>query len=251
MGYERPVSGLVAALGRRSQRAVVVGANTGFYCLVLGLDPNGPRVDAVEPWPPAIERLRDNLDLNDVADRVLVWPVAAGSDEGTMPLYVPPPLADDWPFEMSASLSVTYRQQHEHILDVPVTTVDAIREAGVTPINLILVDAEGFDHEVLSGADRTVALDSPIILTEVTSNEIDSVNRYWSDGDMLAVELAPGGMWVRDRMIHPVHTFATYWTPQPRRTVGSAPCCRLRACPIWPPLPRSAPFLCMAGDVSA
>jgi len=206
-GYEPPVSGLVAALGRRSQRAVVVGANTGFYCLVLGLDPHGPRVDAVEPWPPAVERLRQNLDLNNVADRVVVWPVAAGSDEGTMPLYVPPPLADDWPFEMSASLSSTYRQKHEHTFDVPVTTVDAIRESEPTPIDLILVDAEGFDREVLSGADRTVASDGPIIFTEVTSNEIDSVNALLERWGYLTVELAPGGLWVRDRMIHPVHTF--------------------------------------------
>jgi len=93
-----------------------------------------------------------------------------------MPLHVPPPLADNWPFEMSASLSATYRRKHEHTFEVPVTTIDAIRESEPTPVDLILVDAEGFDCEVLRGADRTVASDGPIIFTEVTSEEVDSMN---------------------------------------------------------------------------
>jgi FkbM family methyltransferase len=203
--YEAPVPGLVAALGRRSRRAIVVGANTGFYCLVLGLQPDGPRVDAVEPWPPAVRRLRENLDLNDVADRVHVWPVAAGSEEGRMPLYVPPPLADDWPFEMSASLSGSYRRHHAETIDVPVTTIDAIRESDATPIDLIVVDAEGFDHEVLWAADRTVASDSPIIFTEVTSDEVDSVNSLLARWGYLAVELSPSCLRVTDRVTRPAH----------------------------------------------
>jgi FkbM family methyltransferase len=219
-GYETPVSGLVTALGRKSERALVVGANTGFYCLVLGLESNSPRVDAVEPWPPAVERLRQNLELNNVADRVVVWPVAAGSEEGFMPLHVPPPLANNWPFEMSASLSATYRRQHEQTFEVPVTTIDAIRESEPAPVDLILVDAEGFDCEVLRGADRTVASDGPIIFTEVTSEEVDSMNALLARWGYIAVELEPSGLWIRNRMIRPVHTFghvpdsaagAEYW----------------------------------------
>jgi FkbM family methyltransferase len=205
--YEPPVSGLIAALGRRSQRVVVVGANTGFYCLVLAIEPDGPHVEAVEPWPPAVERLRQNVDLNNVAERVAVWPVAAGPEGGTMPLHVPPPLADGWPFEMSASLSATYRQRHQQTFDVGVTTIDAIRETASTPIDLMLVDAEGFDCEVLTGAHGTVASDRPIIFTEVTSDEIDGMNALLDHWGYVTVELAPNGLWLRDRMIRPVHTF--------------------------------------------
>jgi FkbM family methyltransferase len=206
-GYEPPVSALVAALGRVSRRAVVVGANSGFYCLVLGLVPDGPRVDALEPWPPAVERLRQNLALNDVGDRVVVWPVAAGPDEGTLPLYVPPPLAENWPLEMSASLAAEYRRQHEYTVDVPVTTIDKVRESEPTPVDLVLVDAEGFDHAVLRGADRTVASDGPIIFTEVTSEEIDAMNEVLTRWRYVNVELAPTGLRVRDRMTRPAHIF--------------------------------------------
>jgi len=206
-GWESPTSALVAALARRSERAVVVGANTGFYCLMLGLEPGGPRVDAVEPWAPAIERLRQNLELNNVADRVVVWPVAAGPEEGTMTLYVPQPLAENWPFETSASLSATYRRRHEDAFEVPVTTVDAIRQTDPAAVGMILVDAEGFDYEVLRGADRTVSLDGPIIFTEVTSEEVDSMNVLLAQWGYIAVELEPSGLWVRDRVIRPVHNF--------------------------------------------
>lgn len=206
-GYEDPVSALVTALGRRSSRVVVVGANTGFYCLTLGTADATPRIDAVEPWPPAVERLHANLALNGLIDRVVVWPVAAGPDEGTLPLHVPPPLGADWPFEMSASLSPTYRSRHEDTFHVAVTTIDAIRAADPTPIDLILVDAEGYDREVLAGAVRTIASDEPIIFTEVTSDEIDAMNDLLTESGFVTVELAPGGLWVRERMVRPVHVF--------------------------------------------
>ena len=87
------------------------------------------------------------------------------------------------------------------------TTVDAIRQTDPTAAGLILVDAEGFDYEVLRGADRTVSLDGPIIFTEVTSDEVDSMNVLLAQWGYIAVELEPSGLWVRDRVIRPVHSF--------------------------------------------
>jgi len=205
--YEPPVSALVVALARRSARVAIVGANTGFYCVALGVADTTTRIDAVEPWPPAVERLRANLALNGLTDRVVVWPVAAGEREGTLPLHVPPPLGPDWPFEMSASLSPTYRRRHEATFEVPVTTIDAIRADDPTPIDLVLVDAEGYDREVLAGALRTITSDDPIIFTEVTSDEIDSMNALLAEWGFVTVELAPDGLWVRERMVRPVHVF--------------------------------------------
>jgi FkbM family methyltransferase len=204
--YEQPVSGLVAALGRTSKRALVVGANTGFYCILLALEPNRPQVDAVEPWAPAVERLRQNLELNNVTDSVVVWPVAAGPNDGKMILRVPPPLSEDWPFETSASLSATYKFHHEHEIEVPVTTINAIRQSRSTPIDLIIVDAEGFDHEVLKGAEHTVASDRPIIFTEVSPSEQDSLNALLERWGYVTVELEPSGLTLRDRIVRPART---------------------------------------------
>lgn len=202
--YEPPVAQLVAALGRRSRRTVVVGANTGFYCLVVAMQP-GVRVDAVEPWPPAIERLRENLALNRLDGEVVVWESAAGSKTGSSPLFVPPALHDAWPFEMSASLAPDYRRSHDHVVDVPVTTVDTIRDEVAMPVDLLLVDAEGFDAEVLHGARATITSDGPIVVSEVTSDEVPAMNALLGELGLMTVEIAPTGVWIRERMVRPVH----------------------------------------------
>ena len=97
-GWGPPTSALVAALGRRSRTPrsswVRTLASTAS-CSGSGSNPAGRVSTRSSRGLRQFERLRQNLELNDVADRVVVWPVAAGQEEGTMTLYVPPPLAEN------------------------------------------------------------------------------------------------------------------------------------------------------------
>lgn len=199
--YERPLPQLVAALGRSSRRAVVVGANTGFYCIVLGLQGrHQPSIDAVEPWPPALERLHQNLELNGLEDRVKVWPAAAASDVGPRTLFVPSPLGENWPFEMSASLSSTFRQRHDEEIQVQAMTVDMVSDSAPEPVELILIDAEGQNYEVLRGAANTVESARPIIFIEVTPGELRAIEHLASCWRYAVVELRPDRLSIGNRV---------------------------------------------------
>ena len=65
---------------------VDIGANTGHYTLQLA-KAGAAQVIAVEPNPAALERLRFNVALNGVGDRVKILPIALGH-EGTRPLFL-------------------------------------------------------------------------------------------------------------------------------------------------------------------
>ena len=66
---------------------VDLGANVGLYSLLAAR--NGLRVQAFEPEPGNLRRLRANLRRNGLADRVTVAPVALGATSGFVRLHRP------------------------------------------------------------------------------------------------------------------------------------------------------------------
>ena len=205
-GYEAPMPQLLTALAAAADRALVVGANTGFYCLLFALGSKVARVDAVEPWPPAVERLRGNVALNDVDRQVVVWPVAAGPTDGTTSLYVPPPLEEDWPFEMSASVSPVHRRRHGEQIEVETKTLESIRAASPQPIRVVLVDAEGYDVSVLQGAGASLLRDRPFVFTEVTSEEVSTLDALRAAWGFVSVEIRPTELVITARVVRPSRT---------------------------------------------
>ena len=205
-GYEAPMPRLLTALAARADRAIVVGANTGFYCLLFALGAKVSRVDAVEPWPPAVHRLRKNVALNDLDRQIVVWPVAAAPTDGTTLLYVPPPLQEDWPFEMSASLSPVHRRRHGEQIEVETKTLESIRAASPQPVGVVLVDAEGYDVSVLQGAGSSLLRDRPLFFTEVTSDEVSALEDLRAEWGFVSVEIRPTEAVITPRVVRPSHT---------------------------------------------
>jgi FkbM family methyltransferase len=77
----------ILALAKHSQDRpfIDVGANTGYYSMQMALR-GCPKIIAVEPNPPTLARLRYNISLNSMTDRINV--VAAGvGPEGELDFY--------------------------------------------------------------------------------------------------------------------------------------------------------------------
>jgi FkbM family methyltransferase len=201
--YEPPVPLLVRVIAQRSARVAIVGTSSGFYCLLAAVVAPHLIVDAIEPWPRAIERLQVNLEHNGVRDRVRVHRAAAGAVAGSQPLYVPEPEDEDWPLELSASLSPDFRPAHSAVVGVQVTTVDDIRAAQDGPIGLVLVDAEGCDVDVLVGAGTTLGSDRPFVITEMTADQKDRAEALAAGSGYLVAELAPGSVRLGVRVAPP------------------------------------------------
>jgi FkbM family methyltransferase len=135
------------------QLALDVGAHVGnhtvFLAAVADLD-----VIAVEPSSAALDLLKKNVEANGVSGRVTVVEAAAGAEESAATLI---PGSDDNTGMTRVVLGGD---------DVPVTTVDRI--VGRRRVSVMKVDVEGWEKEVLRGAQTVLRRDQPILYLEVS-----------------------------------------------------------------------------------
>lgn len=139
---------------------VDVGANVGFFTLLAAT--NHVAVVAVEPNAANVEILLRNLQRawSSLDVTVEVYPVALGAEPGVQTIYGTgqgASLLQGW-----GGIRATYGRR------TPVTTIDRLladRLAGKA--TLIKLDVEGYEFEVLRGAERTLCLEpSPTWIVE-------------------------------------------------------------------------------------
>ena len=136
----------LTTLLKAGQTFVDVGAHVGYFSLFAArLVGPGGTVIAVEPEPRNLDLLRRNIARNGV-DTVRVLPFAAAAAEATM----------------SLALDEENRGAHRLVAsDDPEAgpSVRCVRLDDVLPerVDVIKVDAQGYDHEVVEGLERTLA----------------------------------------------------------------------------------------------
>ena len=152
----------VIGLLNQTDLFVNVGANVGYYvCLARSL---GKQVIAVEPLAQNVQLLQRNVLANCWND-VEILPLGVGDKTSLMKLYGGGTAA--------SFVSGWAGAPDQYYEVVPVTTLDAILSSRFSEQQIfILIDVEGFELQVLSGAlqqlDRTPA---PIWLIEICIDE--------------------------------------------------------------------------------
>jgi len=139
--YEKPTSLLVMHRLRPGGIFVDVGANAGYYSLLAsrGLAGRG-KIYAFEPSTSPLERLRRNIEINEL-ENVVIVPKAAWKEATRLPLF-----ASDIQDGMNSLLPVS----HSGVRVVDAVTLDStIREER---IDLVKIDVEGAEKEVVVGA---------------------------------------------------------------------------------------------------
>lgn len=146
-----------------------VGANIGFYGILMAKAAPERRVFCFEPNPSTADKLRRHRDEN-AATNVEIVPAAVGSSAGNITLFdqgtgEPGKVSARGPSPGAAATAI----------DVPLITLDGfVEERGLGPVKLIKADVEGLEPEVLVGAERLIARDRPILCLELTP-------RWWAD----------------------------------------------------------------------
>jgi FkbM family methyltransferase len=156
--FEPNTVGLFAALARKARTIVDVGANIGIFSLVAARVHPQSRILAFEPQPMVAMSLARNVALSE-AFNVEVFPSALGSVLGYAALYT----------TVSDVLSsLDQKRVPDAIkLTVPATTLDVIvKENSVVGVDLVKIDAEGWELQVLEGAASTLARDRPTVVFE-------------------------------------------------------------------------------------
>ena len=155
---------------------VDVGANIGLWTCSLArhVGPDG-RVDAVEPYPENLERLRANVDRNSLSN-VRILDVALSDREGTLALFAPA----GHPGGGSGSIGARDPGDGVSLGDVPCVRLDSVYDGG--RLDLLKIDVEGHELEVLAGALGTIDRLRPSILCEVIAPDVrEGIDRFCAE----------------------------------------------------------------------
>jgi len=156
---------------------VDIGANVGSYTLLGGSA--GADVLAFEPIPATFAWLQRNAAVNSFPGQVEVLNMGLGRESGTLSFTA----GHDTMNHVLAPGEETANR-----LDVEVRTLDDVLQ-GRTPC-LIKIDVEGFETEVLAGAETALA--SPDLLAVIVELN-GSGARYGFDDDALHQDLLQRG----------------------------------------------------------
>lgn len=165
---------------KQGDNVLDVGANIGVHSLFLSkLVGQGGRIISLEPYPPVLEKLKQNIAKNHV-DNITVIPVTASDKQDILNLVNTQ--ADN---QGTASL---WHDSQQEILDqytVHVTTLDAIaKEQNLEHIALIKMDIQGNEARALLGSRQILRDFQPILIFEYdhswkTANaDLDTVLEY-------------------------------------------------------------------------
>jgi FkbM family methyltransferase len=138
-----------------------VGAHVGLFTVLLArwVGPSG-HVFAFEPTPVTRAALTDHLNLNEVANRVTVCPLAVSDKEGKSFVYTVSNSPEN-------TLSPVHgRLTNARAIPIEMTTIDAFCASGKICPNLIKIDIEGFELHALRGSKQTLIKHRPVIVVE-------------------------------------------------------------------------------------
>jgi len=137
-----------------------VGANIGYVSLSLAkrVGVHG-QVVSFEPLPQNLESLKNNIDINELAN-VRVMEVAASTGAGDAIMRVAENLA-------TASLVWHRNVTTAREIIVKTVSIDELVEKGAFGLpRFVKIDVEGSEGEVLQGMRRTIATAKPVLFVE-------------------------------------------------------------------------------------
>jgi FkbM family methyltransferase len=140
--HERAVTELVTREVGPGQTAFDVGANIGYFTLLLArrVGPSG-RVFAFEPDPQNCELLRRNLALNGYAN-VTVVPKAVADHSGTLKL---------WRAAAAGDHRIYDSHDGREAIEVPTVRLDDVVREFAGPVHFIKMDIQGAEALALRG----------------------------------------------------------------------------------------------------
>jgi FkbM family methyltransferase len=187
-----------------------VGAHIGTYT-VVALQKSGPsgRVVAYEPVDLTRVFLKRHLQWNSGGDRVVVRPVSCGSQSGQASLY----LREG---EMNGDSGLVPVRGARSVV-VPVRTLDSeVEELGLVP-TIVKIDVEGWEFEVLKGAEYILARYRPLLFLSLHPEALAQLH---TSADGVQTWLEERGY--HSRVIgedHEIHVVAQAGTPTARQNL--------------------------------
>ena len=155
------------ALCANSETVLDVGAYLGIYSIVSVLA-GTKQVVAYEPNRHAFHSLKENLKLNDIADRVISREVALSSVVGVANMIVPLNRNLSSGARLKSSETGIDFPHWENLDLVEIIPLDLdLQNMGIEKVDAIKIDVEGAELKVLQGAVNLISTQRPPIIIEL------------------------------------------------------------------------------------
>ena len=138
-----------------------VGANTGLYGFFVAKHGAADTVvHAFEPQKACCEFMEKTVWLNNWEQKVFVHPLAIGSQPGRLELHLN---------GTGSTLNNAFNDDIELPTEwVRVETINNLAKSlAISKIDFVRIDVEGYEQEVLEGAEQVIAKDHPVLFVEL------------------------------------------------------------------------------------
>jgi FkbM family methyltransferase len=184
--YEPLLAKAAVKFADGSRDFVDIGANVGFYSVLLAQHLTSGHGYAIEPTAKAFERLRANINFNGVQNRVTAIKAAITDRNGDVQINVVPGKEEYSSLGGMNHPSIAALKSTGETVQA-LTLDDLVAQQQINP-GFLKIDVEGCEHMVLASARSTLLKHRPIIMTElwdplITKNGSSSreVIRYLKD----------------------------------------------------------------------
>jgi FkbM family methyltransferase len=137
------------------------GACGGDSAMILDEKLNPKKIYCFEPVSYGYNILMNNIELNNMHDKVYPIKQGLGSAKSTQEIGV---------FGAASSLLFWKNAQGIEKEIINIDTLDNFVEKNALDVGLIKIDVEGFDMEVLKGSEQTIKKFKPVILGSIYHN---------------------------------------------------------------------------------
>lgn len=161
---------LFKELSLKSRVILDIGANTGVYSIISSKTNPMADVYSFEPYSINLERLRTNIEINHLENRVKINKIALGDSNSKIKFAVPE--NDNICDVSSADTAFTNKFYRKWInykeVEVEQVTLDSFLDLNkITQVDLIKIDVENYELPVFRGAKNTLMDHSPILQVEI------------------------------------------------------------------------------------
>lgn len=151
---------------------VDVGANIGTTCISFAKNADQGKVIAFEPSSKNFVRLMNHIELNNLTN-VIAVNKGIGQTAGKFRLYE---LIESNP-GMNCVLPENAVGKDLQFETIEINTLEnELDRLNIKKVDLIKIDVEGFEFEVLKGAEKIIDRDSPILFIELDDNHLKENN---------------------------------------------------------------------------
>lgn len=189
LGFEIMETKLINALSPNYKTALDIGANVGWFTLVmLAKNPN-LKVCAFEPQPEVRDILKKNLALNHFS--AVVEDLAVSEVDGTASFHVT---------DEDCTSSLLEMDGETQTLTIQTTSIDSYVKRNGLVVDFIKMDVEGNELPALLGARQTLKDQSPDMLFEIMPGQTDvtALRQILAEAGYFTAWTIGGDRWVED-----------------------------------------------------